>query len=104
MRSCAFWWVRGHPRVLHRAGAPARAPPVENRFSVSVRFLRSGVALNAVPSIMELEPSAVELVDGTLLDLAREDSDPEQPRFGNSSVAILAPCSSSSSRDRTETG
>ena len=29
-------------------------------------------ALNAVPSIMELEPSAVELVDGTLLDLARE--------------------------------
>ncbi len=29
-------------------------------------------ALNAVPPIMELEPSAVELVDGTLLDLARE--------------------------------
>ncbi len=29
-------------------------------------------ALNAVSSIMELEPSAVELVDGTLLDLARE--------------------------------
>jgi FAD/FMN-containing dehydrogenase/Fe-S oxidoreductase len=29
-------------------------------------------ALTSVPSIMELEPSAVELVDGTLLDLARE--------------------------------
>ena len=29
-------------------------------------------ALNAVPSIMDLEPSAAELVDGTLLDLARE--------------------------------
>ena len=29
-------------------------------------------ALRAVPSIVELEPSAVELVDGTLLDLARE--------------------------------
>ena len=29
-------------------------------------------ALGAVPSIVELEPSAVELVDGTLLDLARE--------------------------------
>ena len=29
-------------------------------------------ALNAVSAIMELEPSAVELVDGTLLDLARE--------------------------------
>ena len=29
-------------------------------------------ALNAVRSIMELEPSAVELVDGTLLDLARK--------------------------------
>ena len=29
-------------------------------------------ALSAVPSIMELDPSAVELVDGTLLDLARK--------------------------------
>jgi FAD/FMN-containing dehydrogenase/Fe-S oxidoreductase len=29
-------------------------------------------ALNAVSSIMELDPSAVELVDGTLLDLARD--------------------------------
>ena len=29
-------------------------------------------SLNAVPSIMELDPSAVELVDGALLDLARE--------------------------------
>ena len=29
-------------------------------------------ALNAVRAIMELDPSAVELVDGTLLDLARE--------------------------------
>ena len=29
-------------------------------------------ALNAVPAIMELDPSAVELVDGTLLDLARK--------------------------------
>ena len=31
-----------------------------------------GSALNAVRAIMELDPSAVELVDGTLLDLARE--------------------------------
>ena len=31
-----------------------------------------GAALNSVSAIMELEPSAVELVDGTLLDLARE--------------------------------
>jgi len=29
-------------------------------------------ALNAVPPIIDLEPSAVELVDGTLLDLARK--------------------------------
>ena len=29
-------------------------------------------ALSTVPSIMDLEPSAAELVDGTLLDLARE--------------------------------
>ena len=29
-------------------------------------------ALKSVPSIVELDPSAVELVDGTLLDLARE--------------------------------
>ena len=35
-------------------------------------FLDLGSALSAVPSIMELEPSAVELVDRTLLDLARE--------------------------------
>ena len=48
------------------------APLPSKRVLGVCAFSDLGSALNAVPSIMELDPSAVELVDGTLLDLARK--------------------------------
>ena len=48
------------------------APLPSNTVLGVCAFPDLGSALNAVRAIMELEPSAVELVDGTLLDLARE--------------------------------
>ena len=48
------------------------APLPSNTVLGVCAFSDLGSALNAVCAIMELDPSAVELVDGTLLDLARE--------------------------------
>ncbi len=48
------------------------APIPSNRVLGVCAFSDLESALDAVSSIMELEPSAVELVDGTLLDLARK--------------------------------
>ncbi len=48
------------------------APIPSKRVLGVCAFSDLGSALDAVCSIMELDPSAVELVDGTLLDLARK--------------------------------
>ena len=48
------------------------APLPSKRVLGVCAFSDLGSALDAVCSIMELDPSAVELVDGTLLDLARK--------------------------------